>query len=52
MVNIRRPLVYGLAVAVGTFIGFVVLGDSSVEAGLLGAVGAFVVMFALRFFFG
>jgi hypothetical protein len=51
MANISRPLVHGLAIAVGTIIGLVVLGGSSVGNGLLGAVGAFVVMFVLSFFF-
>lgn len=52
MPGFRRPLVYGLAVAAGTLLGFVVLGGSSIESGLTGAVGAFVVMFFLRLAFG
>jgi len=51
MANIRRPLVSGFAIAIGTLIGLVVLGDSSVEVGLVGAVSAFVVMFVLRAYF-
>ena len=50
MNEIRRPLVYGLAVAAGTVIGLVFIGGSSVESGLMGAAGAFVVMFGLRVF--
>ncbi len=45
MQSIRRPI----AIAVGTFIGFVVLGGSSIESGLTGAVTAFIVMFILQF---
>jgi hypothetical protein len=52
MTDPRRPLVYGLAVAAGTLLGFVVLGGSSVESGLAGAAGAFVVMFSLGLAFG
>jgi len=51
MTNIRRPLVSGFAIAIGTLIGLVFLGDSSVEVGLVGAVSAFVVMFVLRVYF-
>ncbi|MFC6939025.1 hypothetical protein ACFQE8_03495 [Salinirubellus sp. GCM10025818] len=52
MTDLRRPIAYGLAVSIGTLLGFVVLGGSSVESGLMGAVGAFVVMFVLRLAFG
>jgi len=51
MDNLRRPIAYGVAIAVGTFVGFVVLGGSSVESGLTGAVAAFVVMFILKLSF-
>ncbi len=49
--DFRRPLVAGLAIAAGTLIGLVVLGGSSVEDGLVGAISAFVVMFVLRSYF-
>ena len=51
MRSLRHPVLYGLAVAVGTIIGFVVLGGSSIESGLPVAVSAFVVMFLLKLFF-
>jgi hypothetical protein len=51
MNRFRRPAAYGLAVAVGTVIGFVVLGGSSIESGLTVAVSAFVVMFVLKLLF-
>ena len=47
----RRPLVAGFAIAAGTLIGLVVLGGSSVEDGLVGAISAFVVMIVLRSYF-
>ena len=51
MSRFYSPAAYGLAVAIGTIIGFVVLGGSSIESGLLGAVGAFIVMFVLKLLF-
>ncbi|MDS0259866.1 hypothetical protein NDI56_10725 [Haloarcula sp. S1CR25-12] len=51
MSSFRRPVAYGLAVAVGTVLGFVVLGGSSIESGLPVAVTAFVVMFVLKLLF-
>jgi hypothetical protein len=51
MWSLRRPIAYGIAIAVGTFLGFVVLGGSSIESGLTGAVTAFVVMFILKLSF-
>jgi hypothetical protein len=44
----RSPFASGLAIAIGTLIGLVVLGNSSVEVGLLGAISAFVVMVVLK----
>jgi hypothetical protein len=46
------PLASGLAIAIGTVVGFVVLGNSSIEVGLLGAISAFAVMVVLRSYFG
>lgn len=51
MQSIRRPIAYGLVIAAGTFVGFVVLGGSSIESGLTGAVTAFVVMGILKLSF-
>lgn len=51
MHRFRRPAAYGFAVAVGTVIGFAVLGGSSIESGLTVAVSAFVVMFVLKLLF-
>lgn len=46
------PLASGLAIAIGTLIGLVVLGNSSVKVGLLGAISAFVVMVVLKSYSG
>jgi hypothetical protein len=51
MKSIRRPIAYGIAIAVGTVIGFVAAGGSSIQSGLMIAITAFVVMFILKFAF-
>ena len=49
MTNIRRSLASSFAIAAGTLIGLVVLGNYSVEVGLLGAISALMVMFVLTY---
>lgn len=51
MSSIRRPVAYGLAVAVGALVGGVVLGDAAIASGLTLAITAFVVMFVLKLSF-
>lgn len=51
MNSILRPVAYGIAIAVGSVIGFVASGGSSIQSGLTIAITAFVVMFILKLSF-